>query len=81
MTNSADISEHFFNYLQSDVDTSVGLGLTDKLAQLGDPSLTAHQQSVAVAEALLAKVNAASSAGNFYELLDIDLIKLYLQQD
>tara|TARA_B100000809_G_scaffold258190_1_gene300993 strand:+ start:3421 stop:5124 length:1704 start_codon:yes stop_codon:yes gene_type:complete len=82
MTSYADISERFFHYLQSDVDTSVGLGLTDKLALLGDPSLAAHQQSVIAAEALLAKVNGAEiSAGNFYELLDIDLIKLHLQQD
>lgn len=82
MSNYSDLCDQFFQYLASDVDTSVSLGLVDKLAQLGDPSLAAHEASVNSAQLLLDKLEGSGrSFKDYYQQLDIDLIKLHLQQD
>lgn len=81
MTSHTDINEQFLNYLKSDVETSVGLGLPDKLAQLGDPSLAAHQESLRDAEALLTKIKGLDKSSDFYQQLDAELIQRHLQQD
>jgi hypothetical protein len=75
-----EMNTRFLNHLRSDVDVSVGLGLPDHLGRLGDPSLDAHWQSVADARKLLAEID-DSRADDFYERLDLDLIRRYLQQD
>lgn len=82
MTYYSDVCEQFFQYLQSDVDTSVSLGIVDKLAQLGDPSLASHQHSIDAASALLIMIDSAYvSTDDYYQSLDIELIKLHLKQD
>lgn len=82
MSDYSNICEAFFQYLKSDTDTSVSLGLTDKLDQLGDPSLSAHNNSIAVAQSLLDKLERKKEPlVDYYQQLDIDLIKLHLQQD
>ena len=80
MTYFDDINDRFFEHLRSDVDVSVGLGLTDHLHRLGDPSLEAHWRSVDDTMALLDDVD-ESRANDFYERLDLQLIRRHLQQD
>jgi hypothetical protein len=77
MTYLDDINDRFLNDLRADVDVSVGLGLPDHRHRLGDPSLEAHWRSVDDARALLEDID-ESRAGDFYEALDLQLIRRYL---
>jgi hypothetical protein len=49
MGHHQQISDRFLQYLKSDVDMSVALGLPDNLARLGDPSMEAFEQALAAA--------------------------------
>jgi hypothetical protein len=80
MTHLADINDRFLDHLRSDVDVSVSLGLPDHLHRLGDPSLESHWRSVDDARALLDGID-ENRADNFYEALDLGLIRRHLQQD
>ena len=80
MIKFEDITRRFLDYLRDDVDTSVSLGLPDHLHRLGDPSLDAHWQSVEKARALLAELE-NTTAEDFYEALDIDLMQRHLQKE
>ena len=80
MSHLDDINQRFLDLLRGDVDTSVALGLPDNLHRLGDPSLEAHWQSVEDARALLDAID-HSGTEDFYERLDLDLIRRFLQQD
>ena len=80
MPSYNDITGHFLDYLRNDVDTSVSLGLPDHLHQLGDPSLEAHWQSVDNARALLSELE-NTTADDFYQALDIDLMQRYLKKE
>jgi hypothetical protein len=80
MTYFDEINKRFLDHLRADVDVSVGLGLPDHLHRLGDPSLDAHWQSVDDAKALLDDID-ESRANDFYEGLDLQLIRSHLQQD
>ena len=74
------ISERFLDYLRSDIDTSVELGLPDNLHRLGDPSPGALEQRVAEAQKLIAAID-VSQGEDFYQVLDLQLMRRYLQQD
>jgi len=75
-----EINARFLNHFRSDVDVSVSLGLPDHLDRLGDPSLDAHWQSVHDSRKLLDEIDDDRSS-DFYERLDLRLIRRYLQQD
>ena len=75
-----EINARFLNHFRSDVDVSVSLGLPDHLGRLGDPSLDAHWQSVDDSRKLLDEIDDDRSS-DFYERLDLQLIRRYLQQD
>ena len=75
-----EINARFLNHFRSDVDVSVSLGLPDHLDRLGDPSLDAHWQSVDDSRKLLDEIDDDRSS-DFYERLDLQLIRRYLQQD
>ena len=74
------ISERFLDYLRSDIDTSVELGLPDNLHRLGDPSLGALAQRVDEARKLIADID-ESRGEDFYQVLDLQLMRRHLQQD
>lgn len=76
----SEINDRFLQYLKSDVDQSVALGLPDHLARLGDPSMPVFQRSLEAAGQLLAAIDAARVDG-FYEKLDLELIARHLQGD
>jgi uncharacterized protein (DUF885 family) len=80
MTYLDEINDRFLDHLRADVDIGVGLGLPDHLHRLGDPSLEAHRRSVDDARALLDDID-ESRTDDFYEALDLQLIRRYLQQD
>jgi Bacterial protein of unknown function (DUF885) len=80
MGHFQQISDLFLQYLKSDVDESVSLGLPDNLARLGDPSLKAREQSLAQAQDLLAQID-DSRGDNFYQTLDLQLVRHHLQRD
>jgi uncharacterized protein (DUF885 family) len=75
-----EINARFLNHFRSDVDVGVSLGLPDHLDRLGDPSLDAHWQSVDDSRKLLDEIDDDRSS-DFYERLDLQLIRRYLQQD
>lgn len=74
-----DINERLMNLIGDNVDLSVAVGLPDHLGRLGDPSLTAKQRDVQRAQELIDSID-ESLADGFYERLDLELIRLYLQQ-
>ena len=83
MSNSSvalsSLQELFKAYVLADADTSMALGATTHLGELGDPSLTHMQSDTQQAKALLKQLEAASST-DFDEQLDTDLMKRYLRQ-
>ena len=80
MGHFQQISDRFLQYLKSDVDASVSLGLPDNLARLGDPSLGALEKSLTQAQQLLAKID-ENRAESFYQKLDLQLISHHLRRD
>ena len=84
MTNSSlsqltAIQEQFKQYVLADADSSMGLGATTHLGQLGDPSLEHMHQETEQAKALL-EVLAQFDSSDFDEQLDADLMKRFLRQ-
>jgi len=63
----------------SDADTSMSLGGSDYLGQLGDPSLEHMQEDTRLAKELLLKIENSQGTG-FDEQLDLDLMSRYLRQ-
>ena len=80
MNHLETINQRFLDYLRADIDTSVELGLPDNLHRLGDPSLEAQEARVADARTLLGDIEEAQGA-DFYEKLDLQLIRRHLQLD
>ena len=76
---SSSLQYQFKAYVLADADTSMALGVTTHLGELGDPSLAHLQRDTQQAKALLEKLETANSA-NFDEQLDNDLMKRYLRQ-
>ena len=73
------LQDQFKAYVLADADTSMALGATMHLGELGDPSLAHMQRETQQATALLEKLETAKSA-DFDEQLDTDLMKRYLRQ-
>jgi uncharacterized protein (DUF885 family) len=66
-------------YLATDPDKSMSLGMTNKLGELSDPSLAAHYKRIDETKALLAKIENETSE-DFYQSLDLKLMALDLKQ-
>jgi uncharacterized protein (DUF885 family) len=79
MSDFSFISQDFKKFVLSDADTSMGLGDSRYLDQLGDPSLDHLRKTTAQAKALL-KTLEKCSADSFNQALDIDLMARYLKQ-
>ncbi|CAH0990047.1 hypothetical protein SIN8267_00130 [Sinobacterium norvegicum] len=79
MTNFATIEQQFKDFVLADADTSMALGATDHLGQLGDPSLAAAKTRDEAAKTLLQQLQSAETEG-FDQQLDLDLMQRYLQQ-
>ncbi len=74
------ISEQFKQYVLSDADTSMGLGDTAYLGQLGNPSLDHMNECTQQAKSLLSQLQSIQNA-DFNETLDLDLMARHLQQE
>jgi hypothetical protein len=75
----SNIEDLYRRFLSDDADLSLSLGMTNKLDELGDPSLETHYGRIDEAQVLLKNIEAATSEG-FYHSLDIQLIVLDLKQ-
>ena len=80
MGHYQQISDRFLQYLKSDVDMSVALGLPDNLARLGDPSMEAFELALAAARQLLEEID-EGQAEDFYQQLDLQLMSRHLRRD
>ena len=76
---SQSIQNQFKQYVLADADTSMSLGGSDYLGQLGDPSLEHMQEDTRLAKELLLKIENNQGA-DFDERLDLDLMSRYLRQ-
>ncbi|NVK37123.1 MAG: DUF885 family protein [Gammaproteobacteria bacterium] len=76
-----NIEAKFKAFVLSDPDTSVGLGDTQFLSQLGDPSLVALTKDVQQAKELIGEISECLNSENlsFDENLDLDLMMRHLQ--
>jgi uncharacterized protein (DUF885 family) len=79
MSDFSAISQDFKNFVLADADTSMGLGDSRYLDQLGDPSLDHLRNRTAQAKTLLTTLEKCS-ADSFDQKLDIDLMARYLKQ-
>jgi hypothetical protein len=80
MGHYQQICDQFLEYLKSDADVSMALGLPDNLARLGDPSIEALTLATTRARTLLKAID-EDRAGGFYQQLDLQLIRHHLQRD
>ncbi|MFT5691345.1 MAG: hypothetical protein ACI92E_000673 [Oceanicoccus sp.] len=74
------IESSFKKYLANDAETSISLGMSNKLGELSDPSMSSHARRLSDAQQLLREIDNEKTA-DFYVNLDLRLISLYLQQD
>jgi hypothetical protein len=73
------IEAQFKDFVLSDAETSMGLGDTQFLAKLGDPSLEGMLNDTVAAKTLLTAIQACES-NDFEQSLDLDLMARYLGQ-
>ncbi|MFT6154887.1 MAG: hypothetical protein ACJA0E_001885 [Bermanella sp.] len=73
------IEAQFKHFVLTDAETSMGLGDTQFLGELGDPSLQGMLDDTAAAKKLLAEIQAFKS-DDFEQVLDLDLMARYLGQ-
>ncbi|MGK0405294.1 MAG: hypothetical protein ACJAR6_000664, partial [Oleispira sp.] len=79
MFDFSSISQDFKNFVLADADTSMSLGDSRYLDQLGDPSLDHLRNTTAQAKTLLTTLEKCS-VDSFDQKLDIDLMARYLKQ-
>jgi uncharacterized protein (DUF885 family) len=79
MFDFSSISQDFKNFVLADADTSMSLGDSRYLDQLGDPSLDHLRNTTAQAKTLLTTLEKCS-VDSFDQKLDIDLMTRYLKQ-
>lgn len=80
MTSYFEFETEFQNFVLADADTSMSLGTSTHLAQLGDPSLEFANVRLLAAKDLLSKA-ADVKTSNFDEQLNIDLMSRHLRLD
>ena len=74
MTAFEQVEQQFKDYVLADADTSMALGATTHLGQLGDPSLAAIQVRGDGARQLLKTLMQIDASG-FDEQLNLDLMQ------
>ncbi len=74
-----EITDKLLQLVGDNVDLSVGLGLPENLHRLGDPSMAAREAELQRVGELIESID-ESRAESFYERLDLELTRLYLQQ-
>lgn len=80
MMRFSDVEKQFKDFVLADADTSMALGSSTHLGQLGDPSLAAAKTRHGEAKALLEQLMNTQTVG-FEQQLDLDLMQRYLQQE
>ena len=75
------IESEFKHFVLSDADTSMALGATSHLGELGDASLEYMQRSTEEAKQLLARIENMEDIEDFDQQLDLDLMGRYLKQE
>jgi len=80
MTDLQKLSEDFKDYILSSPDSSMALGDTRHLGQLGDPSLEAAEQRLQRALALLQQLDSEQSS-DFDEQLNLELMQRTLKRE
>ena len=79
--SSQIIEQKFLEYLRSDVDKSVSIGLPDHLSKLDDPSLEAHEHNIKKTRTLIEEIKQIETGQDFYSQLDKELTLRYLEQN
>ena len=79
MSDFSSVSQDFKLFVLSDADTSMGLGHTSHLDQLGDPSLQQLKSDTAQAKTILTSLENCASE-DFNQQLDLELMARYLKQ-
>ncbi|MFV8817335.1 DUF885 family protein [Haliea sp. E17] len=74
-----EITDKLLQLVGESVDLSVSVGLPDHLHRLGDPSLEARDRELEKVRQLIASIDTSQGEG-FYERLDLELTRLYLEQ-
>jgi uncharacterized protein (DUF885 family) len=80
MTAFEQVEQQFKDFVLADADTSIALGATTHLGQLGDPSLAAIKVRGDGARQLLKTLMQIDASG-FDEQLNLDLMQRYLQAE
>jgi hypothetical protein len=79
MSDFSSVSQDFKFFVLSDADTSMGLGHTSHLDQLGDPSLQQLEHDTAQAKTILTSLENCAGE-DFNQQLDLELMARYLKQ-
>lgn len=79
MSDFSSVSQDFKLFVLSDADTSMGLGHTSHLDQLGNPSLQQLKHDTAQAKTILASLENCVGE-DFNQQLDLELMARYLKQ-
>ena len=79
MSDFSSVSQDFKLFVLSDADTSMGLGHTSHLDQLGNPSLQQLKHDTAQAKTILASLEHCVGE-DFNQQLDLELMARYLKQ-
>lgn len=74
------IETQFKNFLSQDPDTSISLGMTNKLGELSKPDIDTHRRRMSAAKELLDNIKLETSE-SFYQNLDLKLMSLYLKKE
>ncbi len=69
----------FLEYLKSNVEMSMALGLPDHLGELGDPRLKCFTQSIDRDRELLETISSTESPAAFNDGVDLSLMKRYVE--
>lgn len=80
MTTFVDIENAYRKHVLSDPDANMALGATDFTGKLGNPSLEAEQANIDRAKQLISQIESVQ-VDDFEKKLDLELMKLSLQQD
>ena len=79
MSDFSSVSQDFKFFVLSDADTSMGLGHTSHLDQLGDPSLQQLEHDTGQAKTILTSLENCVGE-DFNQQLDLELMARYLKQ-
>lgn len=76
-----NIEKAFLEYLKSDVDISMALGLPDHLGELGDPGIESLKMRNIRGRTFLAEIESEPVPEDFHAQIDLDLMKRFVKLD